>query len=327
MELDFEKPAPRAVHPISAAASVNAIPRTSVMISVIVPAYQETSVITEIVRRIHPVMQKLEVDYEILVIDDGSQDQTAARAREAGARVISHPYNIGMGAALKTGIRNAWGQILVMLDGDGQHAPEDIPRLLERLETHDLVIGARTRASDTKFHRDLANLLYNWLATYVTGRKIEDLTSGFRAIKAQTARRFVYLMPNTFSSATTLTLAIVRSGLSLTYVPITTARRVGKSKIKLFQDGIRFLLIILKITTFFSPLKIFVPVSLFMFVVGIGYGISRMILLQDRYGTTSSILIIISVVVFLIGLVSEQVAQLRFDRSEIPENMPPNERG
>jgi hypothetical protein len=208
-----------------------------------------------------------------------------------------------------------------MLDGDGQHAPEDIPRLIEKLGSYEMVVGARVRESDTALHRDLANQVYNWFATYVAGYKIEDLTSGFRAIKTDVARGFAYLLPNTFSYPTTITLATVRSGRSLTYVPIKTVRRLGKSKINLFRDGARFLLIILKIATFFSPLKLFIPASLFLFLLGFGYGLFKVLVLGTRYGPTSAMLMTVSVVVFMVGLVSEQVAQLRFDRSENFENM------
>lgn len=285
-------------------------------ITVIIPAYNEAGVIASIVARTHQVLENRHRSYEIIVVDDGSQDETAAQARQAGANVISHPYNIGNGAAVKTGIRNAQGQILVLLDGDGQHAPEDIPRLLDKLGPYDMVVGARTSASATRFHRDVANRIYNWFAAYVCGCRIDDLTSGFRAVKANMARGFVYLLPNTFSYPTTITLSTVRAGYSLAYVPIETAPRVGKSKINLLQDGTRFFLIILKIATFFSPLKVFIPVSLSMFLLGFGYGLFKVIFLGWRYGPTSAMLMTVSVLMFLIGLVSEQVAQLRFDRSE-----------
>lgn len=285
-------------------------------VSVIIPGYNEAPVIGGVVRGVFQVLGQTDYRFGVLVIDDGSDDGTAQVAEAAGARVVGHPYNIGNGAAVKTGIRNARGDILVMLDGDGQHAPEDIPRLLEKLGPYDMVVGARTHASDTEFHRDIANRLYNGFATYVCGRKVDDLTSGFRAIKANIARGFVYLLPNTFSYPTTITLATVRSGYSLAYVPIKTARRVGKSKIRLLQDGSRFLLIILKIATFFSPMKVFLPASVLMFLTGFGYGLFKVFVLRERYGPTSAMLMAVAVLVFLVGLVSEQVAQLRFDRSE-----------
>jgi glycosyltransferase involved in cell wall biosynthesis len=290
-------------------------------ISVIVPAYLEAGVIGDVVEGIHQVMDKIGRKYEVIVVDDGSDDGTAEKAKEAGARVISHPYNIGNGAAVKTGIRNAQGEILVMIDGDGQHNPGDIPRLLEKLGPYDMVVGARTGASNTSLHRNLANWIYNKFASYMCGRKIEDLTSGFRAVKTIIARQFLSLLPNTFSYPATITLAVIRSGYSLTYVPVKTSLRIGKSKLRLAKDGPRFLWIILRIATLFSPMKVFLPVSLLMFLIGLEYGLYRIIFLDTRYGPTSAMLITMSVVVFMVGLVSEQIAQLRFDRAEhLPEN-------
>ncbi len=255
--------------------------------------------------------------YEIIVVDDGSDDQTAEFANAAGATVLCHPYNIGNGAAIKTGIRYARGNALVMLDADGQHPPEDIPALLEMLEKYHMVVGARSCGSEICFHRNLANRLYNRFASYVCGRSIDDLTSGFRAIRAGAAKEFISLLPNTFSYPTTITLATVRSGYSLAYYPIKSPKRTAgtKSNIKLLSDGIRFFLIIFKITTLFSPMKIFVPASFFTFLVGLGYGLYKIFMLDGRYGPTSQMLIVFSALIFLIGLVSEQITQLRFDRS------------
>lgn len=284
-------------------------------ISIIIPAYREEKSIAIVVEKVRQVMDGLNRHYEIIAVDDGSDDETAERAKEAGARVISHPYNIGNGAAVKTGIREAHGETLVMIDGDGQHAPEDIPQLLEKLGPYDMVVGARTDKSETSFNRTIANKIYNWFATYVCKRKIEDLTSGFRAVKAEIARQFVFLLPNTFSYPTTITMAVVRSGYSLIYVPIKTFRRVGKSKIRPLKDGPRFFLIILKIATLFSPMRVFLPVSFLMFFLGLGYGLFKIFILQQRYGPTSAMLMTVAIVVFMVGLVSEQVAQLRFDRA------------
>lgn len=284
-------------------------------VSIIIPAYNEAAVIADVVARVLAALRETPYTFEVIVADDGSTDETAAVAEAAGATVCRHPYNIGNGAAVKTGIRQAQGDILVMLDGDGQHPPEDIPRLLEKVGLYDMVVGARTTQSATDFHRDIANKIYNWFASYVCGRKIEDLTSGFRAIKGDIARSFVPLLPNTFSYPTTITLATVRSGYSLAYEPITAVRRVGKSKIKLLRDGSRFLMIILKIATLFSPFKVFIPVSILMFLTGLGYGLFKILFLNSRYGPTSAMLMTVSVVIFMVGLVSEQVAQLRFERT------------
>ena len=285
-------------------------------ISVLIPACNEAEIIADIIGRVHTTMDGLKRPYEILIIDDGSTDETALRAQNAGARVISHPYNIGNGAAVKTGIRQAKGDIFVMMDGDDQHNPEDIPKLLEKIGPYDMVVGARTSDSESHFHRDVANGFYNLFASYICKRKIQDLTSGFRAIKADIARQFVSLLPNTFSYPTTITMAILRSGFSLAYVPIRANRCVGKSKIKLIRDGSRFLLIMLKIATLFSPMRIFFPVSIAMFLTGVGYGIFRILFMGGRYGSTSATLITMSVMIFMVGLVSEQIAQLRYDRSE-----------
>lgn len=285
-------------------------------LSVLIPAANEAEIIADVVSGVRTAMEKLNRPYEILVIDDGSTDETALRAENAGARVISHPYNIGNGAAVKTGIRHAKGDILVMMDGDGQHNPEDIPTLLEKIGPYDMVVGARTGDSESHFHRDVANGFYNLFASYICKRKIQDLTSGFRAIKTDIARQFVSMLPNSFSYPTTITMGVIHEGYSLTYVPIKTNRRVGKSKIRLIADGSRFLLIILKIATLLSPMRVFLPVGLTIFLTGVGYGLFRFFVLGSSYGQTSAMLITMSVVVFMVGLVSEQVAQLRYDRSK-----------
>ncbi|MBP7233388.1 MAG: glycosyltransferase family 2 protein [Syntrophaceae bacterium] len=285
-------------------------------ISVLIPAVNEAEIIADVVSGVRAAMEKLNRPYEILLIDDGSTDETALRAQTAGARVISHPYNIGNGAAVKTGIRQAKGDILVMMDGDGQHNPEYIAPMLEKIGRYDMVVGARTSESESHIHRDLANRLYNLFASYICKRKIQDLTSGFRAVKADIARQFVSMLPNSFSYPTTITMGVIHEGYSLTYVPIKTNRRVGKSKIRLIADGSRFLLIILKIATLLSPMRVFLPVGLAIFLTGVGYGLFRFFVLGSSYGQTSAMLITMSVVVFMVGLVSEQVAQLRYDRSK-----------
>lgn len=287
-------------------------------ISVIIPALNEGLVIGKVVKQIQAVVKQLDENHEIIVIDDGSTDDTAKQAREAGAVVVQHPYNIGNGASVKSGIRRARGQILVTIDGDGQHDPNDIPKLVNRIGAYDMVVGSRNRESDTAAHRDLANMIFNSLASYVSERKIEDLTSGFRAVKTHIARQFVYLLPNKFSYPSTITLSVVRAGYSLGYESIKFAGRdkKTKSKIKPLQDGLRFLMIILKIAVFYAPLKIFVPLSIFMFLVGVAYGLMRIFVLNAPYGQTSALLMSTAALTFLVGLVSEQIAQLRFDRSE-----------
>ena len=284
-------------------------------VSIIIPAHGEEAVIGGVVARVHRVVRSMRRSYEVLVIDDGSTDGTARVARLAGAKVISHPYNMGNGAAVKTGIRNAHGAALILMDGDGQHSPEDIPRLLSPLKAYDLVVGARNKETEASFHRRAANWLYNALASYVCGRKILDLTSGFRAVRASVAREFLSVLPNTFSYPTTLTLAVVRSGYSLKYVPIKVLRLTGRSKVRLLQDGTRFLLIIFKVATLYSPIKVFLPISTGTFLLGVLYGLFRIVFLGGRYGPTSAMLMTVAGVIFLIGLMSEQITQLRYERT------------
>ncbi len=286
-------------------------------LSVVLPLYNEVNSIAALLRQLVVTFEdNFAHTFEIIAVDDGSTDGSAAAVTAVSdprIRLISHPYNMGNGAAVKTGIRAAQGQWVLLMDADGQHKPTDIPRLWALREQYDMVVGARTKESETAVHRDIANAIYNRFASYVCGRAIDDLTSGFRLIRADIAKSLVFLLPNTFSYPTTITLAVVRSGYSLAYVPITTAKRQGKSKIKLLRDGSRFFLILFKITTLFSPLKIFVPVSIFTFLLGVGYGGFKVLFLGTRYGPTSAMLMTISVVIFLIGLVSEQITYLRYD--------------
>jgi glycosyltransferase involved in cell wall biosynthesis len=284
---------------------------TSPKVSIILPAYNEEQSIGITISEI----KKLHPDVEILVIDDGSADNTRQEAIKAGATIWSHPHNIGNGAAIKTGLRYASGEWILMMDADGQHDPADIGKLLAHMDEYDMVVGARSKDSKTSLHRDLANKLYNWLASYVTNFKVEDLTSGFRVVKNDTVRKFIYLLPNTFSYPSTITMAYLRSGRSIKYVPIATKARKGRSKIKLFQDGIRFFLIITRIATLFSPFRIFLPVSFMFFVTGAGYYLYTYIT-HNRFTNMSALLLSSAIIIFMMGLVSEQIAQMRYDRVE-----------
>jgi len=285
---------------------------TETLISIIIPAFNEENAIAETIAKIKEL--QLEAA-EILVIDDGSQDSTAEKASTAGARVISHPYNIGNGAAIKTGIRNARGRVIVFMDGDGQHDPNDIPRLLALVPKYHMIIGARTKGSESHWHRNIANFVYNKLASFIAQFKIEDLTSGFRAIRTQDARRFCDMLPNKFSYPTTTTLAFLRSGRSIKYIPIKTSYRIGKSKIKLLHDGFEFLIIIVKIAMSFSPLRVFIPVSSFLFFLGILRYIQTFVM-YHAFTNMSHLLINSSVIVFLLGLIAEQIASLRLERGD-----------
>ena len=280
-------------------------------VTILLPAYNEAGVIGETIRAI----RALHPDFEILVVDDGSTDDTVREAMEAGANVWPHPYNMGNGAAIKSGLRCARGEWVLMMDADGQHKPEDIARLLEHKDRYDMVVGARTRQSETSAHRDLANWVYNRFASYVTRFKVEDLTSGFRLVRLSVARQFIYLLPNTFSYPSTLTLGYLRSGRTVKYIPIQTKARVGKSKIKLLKDGARFFLIITKIASLFSPFRVFLPISMGFFVTGLCY-YAYTFLTQGRFTNMSALLFNSSIIIFMIGLVAEQISQMRYDRVE-----------
>lgn len=249
---------------------------------------------------------------EVLVVDDGSTDDTAGVAREAGAAVVSHPYSLGNGAAIKTGARHAQGSVIVFMDGDGQHDPADIPRLLAKLdEGYDMVVGARQADTHGSLHRRLANQFYNRLASWMTGYPILDLTSGFRAVRARHFRKFLYLLPNGFSYPTTSTMAFFRSGLPVGYVPIRARPRGGKSHIREVRDGARFFIIILKIGALFSPMRFFLPLSALSFLAGILY-YAYTFATSGRFTNMSAVLFIYSLLIFLIGIVSEQISALHY---------------
>jgi len=279
--------------------------------SVVVPAFNED-------RAIGPLVAALRAGaawHEIIVVDDGSNDATAERAREAGATVVRHPYNKGNGAAVKTGIRTATAEYVLIIDGDGQHRAADAARLVSKLGEYDLVIGARSASTQATRVRQAGNAVLNWLAGYLTSRAVPDLTSGFRGARRAHLREFLHLLPNGFSTPTTTTLAFIKAGYNVHFEPVEADARVGKSKIRLARDGAKFLLIVLKIVTMFSPLRVFLPISLAAFFIGAGYA-AWTIATQSHIANSSVLLIMLAVIVFLVGLVSEQIAALRFEGRE-----------
>jgi glycosyltransferase involved in cell wall biosynthesis len=277
-------------------------------VSVIVPAFNEAESIAQLVADLRSAGPW----HEIIVIDDGSEDATSEQAATSGARVIRHPYNKGNGAAVKTGIRNADGEYLLIVDGDGQHDPLDARRLVARLGEFDLVIGSRSVETQATHARRFGNSALNRLASYLTDREIPDLTSGFRGARRDQLREFLHLLPNGFSTPTTTTLAFIKAGYNVAFEPVQARRRVGHSKIRLARDGTKFLMIILRIVTLFSPLRVFLPISIASFGLGAGYALWT-IATQSHVTNSSVLLIIFAVIVFLVGLVSEQISALRFE--------------
>lgn len=280
-------------------------------LSIVIPAKNEAAAL----RALLPKVRGMYPDAEILVMDDGSTDDTRAACEGARVTCVSAPYSMGNGAAIKRGARAATGEILVFMDGDGQHDPVDIARLVARLDAgYDMVVGARDWGSQAGVGRGLANTLYNWLATRMTGHVVADLTSGFRVARAERFREFIHLLPNGFSYPTTSTMAFFRSAYGVAYEPIKAAERVGKSHIKPLKDGVRFLLIIFKIATLYSPLKLFVPASFLFFVLGL-VNYLYTFLTEGRLTNMSTLMWSASVIVFLIGLVSEQITSLMYVKS------------
>lgn len=268
-------------------------------------------------RTLLPELQDQYPDAEIILVDDGSTDDTVNLSADFGVRVISHPYNKGNGAAIKTGARHAGGDTLVFMDSDGQHKPEDIQPLLQRLdEGYDMVVGARNWSSQANLGRGVANKLFNYLASWMVGHEVPDLTSGFRAVVADKFRDYLHMLPNGFSYPTTITMAFFRAGHSVSYVPINVRQRNSNSNshISPVRDGLRFLLIIFRVGTLYSPLKLFVPISLFFFTLGTSYYLYTFIN-EHRFTNMSALLLITSLLVFLIGLVSEQITNLLFTKS------------
>lgn len=280
-------------------------------ISVILPAKNEA----EGLRRTLPLLRAKLAEAEVIVVDDGSTDETAAVAADHGVMALSSPYSMGNGAAIKRGARAAQGEILVFMDADGQHDPAHIHMLLAKLEEgFDMVVGARDGAGQANAGRSLANAFYNRLASWMTGHAISDLTSGFRVVRADKFREFLHLLPNGFSYPTTSTMAFFRSAYPVAYVTIPVAKRVGTgSHIRPLRDGIRFLLIIFKIATLYSPLKLFAPAAGGFFLLGAGY-YAWTYLTQGRFTNMSALLFSASVIIFLIGLVSEQITSLTYTR-------------
>lgn len=281
-------------------------------LSIVIPAYNEAAGIRAVLNRVcrdYP-------DAEIIVVDDGSADGTGDQLQGLPVRVVRHPYNKGNGASVKTGIRAAHGDYVLLLDADGQQEPADIGTLLIHTGVYDLIVGARTKASQQNRIRAAGNGALERVASYLAGTRIPDLTSGFRVFRRAVILEFIHLLPNRYSYPTTSTLAFLKAGYNVTFVPIVANKRQGgKSGQKLLQNGVRFILIILRMITLFSPMKIFAPLALILFLLGTGYGIYTAA--TEVHVTNSTVLLCLtSIIIFLMGLISEQIAALRFERVE-----------
>lgn len=289
---------------------------SSIRFSIVIPARNEADGLRELLPRLVGLIG----DVEILVIDDGSTDETADVCGTFQVRRVRHHYPLGNGAAIKSGARAAKGEVLIFMDADCQHQPEDIPLLLEKFnEGYDMVVGARRNGSHAGAHRAVANDMFSRLASWMVMQTVEDLTSGFRVVRADRFRKFLYLLPNGFSYPTTITMSFFRAGYSVGYVPIHTPRRIGKSHIRPLRDGVRFLLIIIKIGTLYSPQKLFLPISAGFFMTGLAYYIYTF-LGAGRFTNMSALLFISAILTFLIGIVSEQISALHYkDMDDAPE--------
>ena len=281
-------------------------------LSIVIPAKNEA----ENLKRFLPRLLAVVMDAEVIVVNDGSTDDTLSICEQHDVTVVTHPYSKGNGAAIKTGARTAKGEVIVFMDGDGQHKPEDISQMLEKLATgYDMAVGARDKQSQADSFRAIANSVYNWLSSAITGHKILDLTSGFGAVKADKFKEFLYLLPNGFSYPTTSTMAFFRAGYSVGYMPIQTEQRLGESHISLLKDGIRFLLIIFKVGTLYSPLKIFLPIAVGFFGIGVINYIYTYTT-QSTFTNMSAVLLMTGIIIFLFGLVSEQGTALMYKDSD-----------
>ena len=285
-------------------------------LSIVIPARNEA----ESLEKLLPLLKQKYPGSQIIVVNDGSTDNTAGICEQYGVVLFSHPYSMGNGASIKSGARTASGEVIVFMDADGQHDPDDIDKLLNKIEEgYDMVVGARTLDSHASLPRRFANQIYNKLASFMTGYKIEDLTSGFRAAKRNKFIKFLYLLPNGFSYPTTITMAFFRSGFGVAYVGIRASDRTGKSHIKVLRDGVRFFVIILKIGALFSPMRLFLPVSALLFMVGICYYIYTYILFE-RFTNMSALIILASLITFLMGIMAEFISSLHYKEIEEEEN-------
>ncbi len=280
-------------------------------LSIVIPAKNESRSLGDLIKK----LKKCYPQAEIIIVNDGSTDDTEKIIQENGVKLVSKPYSMGNGAAIKSGARVATGNILVTMDADGQHDPNDIVRLLDKLdEGYEMVVGARSYESQAGKRRWLGNQLYNYLASIIVGKKIEDLTSGFRAVNTKKFKSYLHLLPNGFSYPTTITMAFFRSGYPVAYIPIIASKRIGNSHLRIIKDGLRFFIIIFKIGTLYSPLKIFFPISILFFLAGL-LNYAYTYITAERFTNMSALLFIVSMIIFIMGLLSEQITTLIYSNT------------
>ncbi|MBL8729989.1 MAG: glycosyltransferase family 2 protein [Planctomycetes bacterium] len=312
-ELPVRRPAPVSKAPVAPVVTPPAAPavRRVQRVSIVVPARNESANLPSLLAELDAVLRAAALPFhEVIVVDDGSTDTTPAIAREHGARVVCHAESLGNGAAVKRGIREARGDWILLLDGDGQHPPAALTGMLELAERYDMVVGSRGGRGGSR-HRNFANQVYSRFASYVSGRHIPDLTSGFRLVRADVAKDLVWLLPNTFSYPTTITMSMLRGGWSVAFQPFCVRTRRGKSHIRLVADGSRFFLIILRIATMFAPLRVFLPVSLGTGALGIAWYLYTLCT-EGRFTNMAVLLLSQAGLLFALGLIAEQIAALRF---------------
>jgi len=285
-------------------------------LSIIIPAKNEASSLSKLL----PELNNQFPEAQIIVVNDGSKDNTETICTKHNVEIVSHPHNLGNGAAIKSGVRASTSEILAFMDADGQHTVNDLKKLLsEKSKGFDMVVGARHMGSHAGKRRLVGNLLYNWIATKVVSQKVHDLTSGLRVCSASKFREFLYLLPNGFSYPTTITMAFFKSGYSVSYIPIQVRKRIGKSHIRLYKDGLRFFIIIIKIAALYSPLKVFTPISLILFAAGLTNYIYTFVT-ANRFTNMSATLFILSVLIFMMGLLAEQITVLMYANNDRPNN-------
>ncbi|MCX6175432.1 MAG: glycosyltransferase family 2 protein [Ignavibacteriales bacterium] len=283
-------------------------------LTVIIPVYNEETAIEKTLMELTIYSEKN--NWEVLVVNDGSTDNTKNILNSIySIKVIYHPYNKGYGAALKAGIKNATTDLICFYDADGQHNPNDVEQLILNLDNYDMLVGERQKDSHKEWVRRPGKWLLSKVANFLTGRKIPDLNSGLRLVKRNVILKLLHLFPDGFSFSTTSTIAFLNLGLNVGYYPIKTNKRIGKSSVRQLKHGSNVLLLILRLIILFNPLKVFVPISFLIFMLGIIYEVMQGIVMiesgHERLIPGAFFLMITGILIFFFGLVVDQVSEMR----------------